>query len=138
MVALVAHAASLCAQSTQPGTALAMTAEAKAQFDSLAAKAASTHAEQSACVTGFALHDSLFIIGELGPAHNVVASDSVSISMSGPPCAWWQPGIHTHVLDNGYLQTPSGIDYHTTAMRGVFGFLVSVHKDSSWSLKPYP
>lgn len=131
-------AGTLAAQPIAPGKAFAWTKDAKAALDSLAKRTIATHSEQSACVTGFAVRDTVFIIGEVRPAKHIVRTDSLQVIADGPTCEWWQPTIHSHVMDNGWLEYPSPIDYHTIAVRGVFGFLVSVKADSSWTLKPYP
>lgn len=138
IVALCLAAAPVVGQVVQPGKALALTPLAKIQLDSLAAKAASTRAEQSACVVTSGVDDSLYIVARLAPANHIAHSDSISIAMDGPPCEWWQPVIHTHVVQGPYLETPSGPDYRTTAINRVFGFLLSVKKDSTWALRSYP
>lgn len=130
--------APIAAQVVQPGKLTALTPLAKLQLDSLAARAASTRAEQSACVVTSGTDDSLYIVARLAPAHHIAHSDSISIAMDGPPCEWWQPVIHTHIVQGEYLETPSGPDYRTTATGRVFGFLMSVRLDSTWSLRSYP
>jgi hypothetical protein len=138
LLACLLAAAPVAGQVVQPGKATAFTPLAKAQLDSLAVTAASTRNEQSACVVTFGVDDSLYIVARIAPAHHIVHSDSISIAMDGPACEWWQPVIHTHVVDGIYLETPSGPDYRTTAIGRVFGLLMSVRRDSTWSLRSYP
>lgn len=137
LVVLVA-AHSLAAQSLVPGTRVAITPESRLQLDSMAWRSIAQHTEQAACVTSAMVKDSAYIIVAIKPARNIAVADSVKLAVTGPMCEWWQPMIHSHILDNGWLEIPSPVDYLTTAQRGVFGFLISVQKDSSWKLRAYP
>jgi hypothetical protein len=128
----------LDAQILPPGTAFAITHEAHAQLDSVAWRSIATHTEQIVCIRQSALNDSLYIVAAVAPARHIVKTDSIHVFSDGPTCDDWQPTIHTHVMDNGWLEIPSPIDHHTSAARGIFGFLMSVHKDSTWTLHAYP
>lgn len=134
----LAIAASAGAQSLPPGKAFAMTKEARLQLDTMAAQSIHAHSEASACVVRSAMMDSTFVIVAIAPAKHIKQADSLSISADGPICEAWQPAVHTHILDNGYLETPSPIDFASTARRGIFAFLVSVKHDSTWTMQAYP
>jgi hypothetical protein len=141
-------AAPLGAQRIRPGRALGYTHEAKLQMDSIARLARRMNKEPIGCVVRSAIVDEMYVLGSIGPAKNVLAADSSGVKTPPTPvgldryigpddvCEWWQPVIHAHVF--GWLEMPSGADQRTTAMRDVFGFLLSVSKDSTWKLQSYP
>jgi hypothetical protein len=127
---------------------LGYTHEAKLQMDSIAQLALRTNKEPIGCVVRSAVVDDMYVLGSIGPGKNILGADSTGIKTPPTPvgierfvraddvCEWWQPVIHAHLL--GWLEMPSRDDQRTTAMRDVFGFLLSVYKDSSWKLQSYP
>ncbi len=84
------------------------------------------------------MRDSVFIIAETKPARHVVKADSLGLTLDGAPCEPWQPLIHSHVVQGPWLTIPSTLDQHSTALRGVFGLLLSVTPDGKWTLRAYP
>jgi hypothetical protein len=135
---LLLFAAAAAAQRIAPGRGFGLNEEAKAQVDSLAKLTARTKREQIACITRWAVIDTIMVVGKLGPARNLVGTDSVGVLATGDLCEPWQPVLHSHVLDNGWLFTPSSVDQRTAAERDVFGFLLSVRRDSTWKIAAYP
>jgi hypothetical protein len=138
LLACLLAAAPVAGQALPPGRAFALTPNARLQLDTMAAQSLHTRAEASACITESAIRDTVYVVMAIAPAKHIQHADSISIVTDGPLCESWQPSIHSHIVDNGWLEFPSPIDYHTTVSRGVFGFLLSVHRDSTWSLRPYP
>lgn len=136
ILACLALAHSLSAQAIPPGTRFAITPDSRLQLDSMARASIAQHTEQAACVTTSMMRDSAYVIIEIKPAQHVADADSISVTFHGPACEPWQPLIHSHIT--GDIQRPSPMDYHTTALRGVFGFLMSVKPDSTYTLRAYP
>jgi hypothetical protein len=139
------------AQRIRPGEALGFTHTVKLQLDSIARVALRTNKEPIGCVVNSAMVEAMYVLGTIGPAKNVVGADSLGVksdkrqpvgierfTKADDFCEWWQPVLHAHVLDNGWLEIPSPPDQRSTAMRGTFGFLLSVFKDSTWKLQSYP
>lgn len=127
----------LSAQMPTPGNSIALyDSSAKLQLDSMARRTLRTHTEQAMCLTSYAMEDSTLVIGALRPAEHVIHADSVGMSFGGQPGAWWQPCIHSHFL--GILDRASPDDNHFAALRNVFGLLLVVHPDTTWTIKGYP
>lgn len=126
------------AQRMPPGQIIGIdTTYAKKQVDSLARVTLKTQKEQIACVTHWIMADTAFIILKIGPAQ-IDSTTDVYVFAHQPMCRWWQPTIHTHWVHNEYFYDASPIDQHTSALRDIFGFLVSVESDSTWKFKAYP
>lgn len=132
-------ASGLGAQALPPGRALAVTPPVAKMLDSMAKKSNATRSEQLMCVSGFAVVDSTLIIGQLERAANVIKSDSLAVYVNEnvQTCEWWQPTIHSHLLAIA-SPSPSGIDYHRSAARGMWGLLLLVSPDGTWKLRAYP
>jgi hypothetical protein len=138
LVAMLLAAAPMAGQSVPPGTGFAVSKDAKLQLDSMARRTLVDHTEQLVCVTSSHMIDSTYIVAKVAPARHIVVVDSLQVVPDGPVCEPWQPTIHSHLIDNGWLNYPSPSDQHFAASRGVFGFLMSVHPDTSFVLRAYP
>lgn len=126
------------AQRLPPGKVIGMdTVFAKKQIDSMAKFTLTTKKEQIACVTHWIMADTVFVILKLGPA-KIDSTTDVYVFASSEMCEWWQPTIHTHWAPTEYFKEASPIDQHTSAIRDIFGFLVSVNPDGTWKFKAYP
>lgn len=142
-LALLCAPAVLRAQRIPPGNGMAIYPDAKAQIDSIVIQTLNTHTEQIACVVRSGIDDSTWVLFKLGPAQNILEQDSLRIrKVEGTDvCPWWQEVLHTHIVPGDidlHEDRPSGLDQHTTAERGIFGLIISVHPDTTWRLIAYP
>lgn len=135
---LLCLASATLAQTIPPGVGFGVMPEARAQIDSMARATLVTRTEQARCVTTSMMRDSTFVIAVTSPAKHIAKSDSLHVYADGPLCEPWQQIVHTHFIDNPWFEIASPIDYQTAATRGVFGFLVSVKSDTTWTMRAYP
>lgn len=138
ILALCLAAAPVAGQVLTPGRRIAATELGHAQLDSMAHRAMVTRQEQMSCVTALVLDGDTLVIARIAPAKNVVRADSVGMDFNGPPAEWWQPCVHTHFLDVPLRDYASPPDNHSVALRNLYGLLMIVKPDTTWTLKPYP
>jgi hypothetical protein len=138
VVGLMLAAAPMAGQTITPGRLIATDSIGHVQLDSVAHRAMTSRVEQMVCVTASVMDADTLVILRVQPAKHVVHADSTGMAMNGQPAEWWQPCIHTHFLDWPLRDYPSPDDFHSAAVRGVFGLLMIVKPDTSWSIKGYP
>ena len=116
--------------------------EALDSLSALATRTFTTRREQAACVSSYAIMGSgstrVVFVRAIQPAKHVTDSDSIHVFADGDLCPHGEPGIHSHVFDNGWLYIPSGVDSATQRNRGsLFDVLVSVENAHALRLTLY-
>lgn len=127
------------AQTPPPVTQMVMSPQASRFLDSLANDAREHRVENGACVTSYAVRDSVLWLDALGPA-TYARADSITIwtdTAAKYPgiCPPGLPSIHSHVIRGGSTP-PSDTDKRTAQLRGMWNLLLSVRMNG-WLIFVY-
>lgn len=134
-VTLAATAPQTWAQATPPVTVIQVTRAAAVAFDSLATDTRATRTEHAGCISAYRVGDGVLTIERVTSAA-VARADSVTIYAKAPLCGAGVPTVHSHVIDNGFLEQPSPVDLETKAAVGTWALLLSVYPNG-WLARIY-